>query len=91
MGPYETEQAAAAEPMPRAIANLPRLNHPQRATRDLHLGHLSEACANAGVELGAFDLRILTWLANADSVTVQVFLGIFSRAHAAGVRAGEAG
>jgi hypothetical protein len=41
-----------------------------------------------GVELGAFDVRILNWLAGYEAATVQVVIGLISRAYAAGVEQG---
>lgn len=89
-GPYETESAAAAEPMPAAVRNLPDNRRPNRDSRDLQLSYLRGACADAGVELGRYDERILTWLANYEPAVVQVFIGLISRAYDAGLRDGGA-
>ena len=41
---------------------------------------LLEACAAAGVHLGAYDRRILAWLAGFEPQTVAVVAGIILRA-----------
>jgi hypothetical protein len=83
-GPYDTEDQAAAEPLTAAWQSLPRSGNPGGDARDLKLSHLREACADAGVELGRYDTRILAWLATYEPTTVQVVIGVISRAHAAG-------
>lgn len=94
-GPYETEAAAAAEPLAEAVRVLHRNGHTVHAlawaVRELQTSFLREACADAGVALGRHDERILAWLSLYPPATVQVVIGLISRAHAAGVRAGEAG
>lgn len=40
--------------------------------------------ALSGVELGAFDVRILTWLASWDDTTVRTVVSLLMRARAAG-------
>jgi hypothetical protein len=83
-GPYDTEAQASAEPLPTAVRALPidtgQLN---AAMRDLQLSHLREACIDAGIEMGRHDARILAWLATYEATTVQVVIGLISRAAAA--------
>ncbi len=43
---------------------------------------LTDACAAAGVELGAYDRRILRWLAGWEPTTCAVVAGIIARAAA---------
>jgi hypothetical protein len=50
---------------------------------------LRESCAAAGVALGAFDARIVSWLAGWEPETCAVIAGLISRAYAAG-RCGQA-
>ena len=73
MGPFETEvdartaSVAAAEPgMPIVQANL-----------DLLYG----ACNDAGVVVGAYDARIVGWLAEYEPATCAVVAGLIIRAH----------
>jgi hypothetical protein len=52
---------------------------------------LRESCAAAGVALGAFDVRIVSWLAGWEPETCAVVAGFISRAYAAGCRGQAAG
>lgn len=86
-GPYEDETDTYAEPLPREIramrdAGRIRSGDPDRLVSGTQLRHLEEACAAAGVELGVFDRRILAWLAGWEPSTVQVVIGLISRAAA---------
>jgi len=86
-GPYESERQAHAA----AIAAIPPedgrliLRGPQN--RQL----LEDACAAAGVELGAFDRRHLDWLAGFEDSGCAVLAGIIRRAHLAGLAAERTG
>lgn len=85
-GPYETERQARAEKFPREAYARHRVG--RDAPTDANaaaLAHLVAACEAAGVELGAYDLRILRWLAGWEPETVQVVMGLVGRAHAAGL------
>lgn len=89
MGPYESEADAATEPMPEEITRLHRANmirsgDPDHLARDTMWRHMTGACEQAGVELGAYDRSILQWLCGWEPETVQVVIGLVSRAHAAG-------
>lgn len=91
-GPYRSELDALAEPMPREVTALHgagrvRSGDPDRLVRDTVLRHLLAACEAAGVEVGAFDRRILDWLAGWETSTCQVLIGLISRAHAGGLAA----
>ncbi|BEL07857.1 hypothetical protein Q0Z83_060480 [Actinoplanes sichuanensis] len=85
-GPYDTETQAAAEPLATEVRAVPLSNKPGGVVAALQLSHLREACTDAGVELGRFDARILAWLATYEATTVQVVVGLISRAHAAGAK-----
>jgi hypothetical protein len=50
---------------------------------------LCEALAAAGVDLGAFDHQVVTWLAGWEAQTVAVVAGWITRAHQAGKTGGE--
>lgn len=83
-GPYEHEVEARREPMPTAVGA-----ESVAVTRNwLRLTALLEACERSGVELGAFDRRILSWLAGYEAETVQVVVGLVERAYEAGMAAG---
>lgn len=96
MGPYDTEAQAQAEPMPQAVAALHdagrvRSGDPDHLARTTVLDALLRACDRAGVELGAFDARVLAGTAwRSEPTTVQVVIGLISRAYAAGREAGDA-
>jgi len=81
-GPYATERQASAE-IRRAYDALPRPPAAGSVTR-LNAEALANACANAGVELGAYDRLILAWLANWEPATTGVLAGLISRAYASG-------
>lgn len=53
-------------------------------------GRLLQALAEAGVRLGERDARTVDWLAGWEPETVQVIVGLISRAHQAGIPAGSA-
>jgi len=72
-GPYETETDAHVAA--------------QNGPADLYAA-LITACGSAGVELGAYDRRVLAWLARWEPVTVQVVVGLIARAYSAGCREG---
>jgi|SRR6185369_1559587 len=75
-GPYETEQDAAAAPMPREWARLRYANSREVVVHEA----LLDACLSAGIKLGAFDRRIVRWLCNWEPATVQVVIGLIRRA-----------
>jgi hypothetical protein len=52
---------------------------------------LTGACETAGVTLGAYDARIIRWLANWEPETCAVFAGLITRAFEAGKAAGPDG
>ncbi len=88
-GPYENERQALAEPMPRELSHLHHMNQirsgdPDRVARDAVLRHLHAACDESGVDLGAYDMRVLDWLAAVENATAQVVIGLIRRAYAAG-------
>jgi len=47
---------------------------------------LEDTCRAAGVQLGAYDHRILLWLAEWEPSTCAVVAGLIRRAHEAGAR-----
>lgn len=89
-GPYDTEQDTYDTPLWRAWRDLwPGERDYGVESRDLALQHLLAACDAAGVELGAFDRRILTWLAGYEAASVQVVIGLINRTYAAGRALGQ--
>jgi hypothetical protein len=86
-GPYESESEALAGPLYQEIralhqAGKVRSGDHNRLVISTQLRALEAACAEAGVELGAFDRSILSWLAGWEASTVQVIIGLISRAGA---------
>lgn len=95
LGPYHTERDTFTAPLHLAWRGLhdEGLVHsgdPQGVARGMAVRHLHEACRNAGVGLGAYDDRILVWLARGDLGPIAVVIGLLSRAYAAGMAAGRA-
>lgn len=87
-GPYENEREALAAPMPREVralhdAGMVRSGDPARLGAGTALHHLEAACIESGVVLGAYDRRVLAWLADGETSTTQVVIGLIRRAHAA--------
>lgn len=81
-GPYETRKQAATT----AADVCERARHsPRRGVMaEANLALLADACNHAGVTLGAYDARILEWLAGLEPDTCAVVAGLITRAHAAG-------
>jgi hypothetical protein len=84
-GPYETEADALAGPLAREIRALHasgrvRSGDPDHLVSGTQYDYLMAACAAAGVELGAWDRRVLAWLANWEPAMVQVLCGLITRA-----------
>jgi hypothetical protein len=55
------------------------------ALAEANLARLIDVCERAGTVLGAFDSRVLGWLANYEPETCAVIAGLISRAHGDGV------
>ncbi len=73
-GPFGTERQAAA-----AVAHITS-SPPASWEPGLHQ-HLENACAAAGVNLGAYDHQVMLWLAGWEPSTVAVVAGLIARAH----------
>jgi hypothetical protein len=71
-GPYGTEL--------EAIGSTGQSDWAPGTHRDRNLNRLTSAAANAGVELGSYDMRILTWLAGFEPQAVEVIAAIVDRA-----------
>ena len=76
-GPYETERQAAGAA--RHIYDSPPGTG---AWGDGCHRLLEGACAAAGVQLGAYDHRILVWVTTWEPATCAVIAGLITRAHA---------
>jgi hypothetical protein len=85
--PLDSEADAMALPQVRAIYEANREGRASLAEGNAAM--LSEAMASAGVRFGAYDSRILMWLANWEVHVVAVIAGWIERAHEAG-KAGAA-
>jgi hypothetical protein len=76
-GPFETEYEARAS-VQHITGSTPG------SWTDGNHRLLEDACRAAGVGLGAWDHRILLWLAGWEPSTVAVIASLIRRAHAAG-------
>jgi hypothetical protein len=89
-GPFETEQQARETPGVRDVYAAFDLD-PGAGKMAPHTHQmLMRACTAAGVSLGAYDRRILAWLATWEPQTAAVITGLISRAHDVGRAAAEA-
>jgi hypothetical protein len=83
-GPFETERQALDTPAVRAVhAAFGRDPGTGKMTPLIHR-ILEEACDAARVELGAYDHRILLWLAGFEPAAAVVLAGLITRARLAG-------
>jgi hypothetical protein len=80
-GPFSTEREAAGAA--RHIYDSPPGTGAWTAP---NLTLLLDACAAAGVQVGAYDVRILEWLAGYEPSACAVTAGMIRRAHQAGRR-----
>lgn len=92
-GPYNTEAQTWAEPMPQAVralhdAGKVRPGDPDGLVRGRKVYALFLALEDAGVETGQYDNQVLGWLVDWEPSTVQVVIGLISRAYEAGRKAG---
>jgi hypothetical protein len=83
-GPFETENQARAEPAVQAVYAAFDLDPGAGKMAPHNYRMLAQAAEAAGVELGAYDDRILHWLAGWEPTTCAVLAGIISRARVAG-------
>ncbi len=84
-GPFETERQARDVPAVQAVYDaFGRDPGPGKMAPHCHR-ILEEACEAAGVKIGAYDHRILVWLAGWGPETCAVVAGLISRANLAGV------
>lgn len=86
-GPYETELQALADVA--GIYARSRQSNRRGTIDEANLARLRDACERTGVAIGAFDARILAWLAGWEPQTCAVMAGLVTRAYAAGLTAAE--
>lgn len=79
-GPFETEAEVRALPAVRAVYDAFAVPGGERMALGNHR-MLEDACRAAGVELGAYDERILWWMASWEPHTCAVIAGLISRAN----------
>jgi hypothetical protein len=84
--PLETERQAQELPAVRAVYEAFRASPGVGRMAPHNHRMLEDACSAAGVEPGAFDHRILLWLAGFEPTTCAVVAGLISRAAAGGAR-----
>ena len=85
--PYETWRQARAD-VTRVYAQCEHSSQ-RGVLGEANLAQLREACDQASVRLGAFDARILAWLAGWEPETCAVVAGLITRAYAAGLKAAD--
>jgi hypothetical protein len=78
--PLETEQQARELPEVQAIYRAFDASPSAGKMSPLNLAMLEQACAAAHVELGAYDRRILAWLAQWEPQTCAVIAELITRA-----------
>ena len=84
-GPFETQREALDLPAVQAIYEAFRADPGVGRMAPHSLRMLEEACAAAGVGLGAYDRRVLAWLAGWEPQVCAVVAGLITRAHDAGL------
>jgi hypothetical protein len=90
-GPFATEREARELPAVRAVYTAFEEDPGAGKMTPPNLSMLEDVCVTAGVELGAYDRRILAWLANYEPQMCAVICGLISRANraASGVTADD--
>jgi hypothetical protein len=83
-GPFETERQALGTPAVRAVFTAFEDAPGQGRMQPPNLAMLRAACEGADVELGAYDLRILAWLAGWEPQICAVVAGLITRASSHG-------
>jgi hypothetical protein len=89
-GPFETERqardmpAARDTPAVRAVYTAFEASPGQGRIQPPNPAMLRAACEGADVELGAYDLRILAWLAGWEPQVCAVVAGLITRARSHG-------
>ncbi len=83
-GPFESESQVRELPAMRAMWERWRAAYPRpEASAELHAAAaalIESACERSGVAIGAYDRRLINWLAGFDPDYCAVFAGLISRA-----------
>lgn len=87
-GPYEAREDT--RPVTRPAYEAARESRRRGVLGERAHRMLCESITAAGVELGAYDHRIVQWLAGMEVESCAVFAGIITRAHQAGQRSAAA-
>ena len=88
-GPFETEDDARMTPAVRAVYQ--SYDHGQGPGDLSGAPLILAACEAAGVELGAYDARIIAWQGNWEPAMCAVIAGLIHRSHEAGKAAATKG
>ena len=83
-GLFETERQALDTPAARAVFAAFEVAPGLGRMRPPNLAMLRAACEEADVELGAYDLQILAWLAGWEPQVCAVVAGLITRARSHG-------
>lgn len=81
-GPYDTEQQARTSPEVRAIWQAVAEDSRRGVIAEGNAAMLGRALDAAGVQLGAYDRRIVSWLGIWEPQVCAVIAGLISRAAA---------
>jgi hypothetical protein len=84
-GPFETEDQARELPAVRAVYEAFRADPGTGRMAPDCRSILDAACQAAGVDVGAYDDRILTWLSQWEPQMCAVIAGLITRAFEAGL------
>ena len=88
-GPFETEQQVRDIPAVQAVRAAFRAAPGAGAHEPHNRALIEDACRAAGVKLGAYDRRIVAWLASWEPQICAVVAGLIRRAHASAPLAAE--
>lgn len=88
-GPYDTKRQVSETPAVQAVYAAFRAAPGVGAMEPHNRKLIEDACRAAGVELGAYDRRIVAWLAGYEPQTCAVIAGLIHRAHASAPLAAE--
>jgi len=90
-GPFDDEQQARETPAVQAVYAAFDAGPGVGKMRPHNLAMLEEACTAAGVEVSAYDHKILLWLSGWEPETCAVVAGLIRRAHQAAAASPYAG
>jgi hypothetical protein len=83
-GPFETERQALGTPAVRGVYTAFEAAPGKGRMQPGNLAMLRAACEGVDVELGAYDVRILAWLAGWEPQVCAVVAGLITRARNGG-------